>query len=40
VFKRGVGTAVLAQYLKDANKQVEVWLQVNSLFRVEGKQLV
>jgi hypothetical protein len=36
VFKRGVGTAVLAQYLKDANKQVEVWLQVNSWFRVKG----
>ena len=36
MFKRGVGTAVLAQYLKDANKQVEVWLQVNSRFRVKG----
>jgi hypothetical protein len=28
VFKRGVGVSVLAEYLKEANKQVEVWLQV------------
>ena len=29
VFKRGVGVSVLAEYLKTANKQVEVWLQVS-----------
>jgi hypothetical protein len=30
VFKRGVGVSVLAEYLKEANKQVEVWLQVSN----------
>jgi hypothetical protein len=29
VFKRGVGVSVLSEYLKEANKEVEVWLQVN-----------
>lgn len=28
VFKRGVGVAVLSEYLKSANQEVEVWLQV------------
>jgi hypothetical protein len=28
VFKRGTGVAVLSEYLKSANKKVEVWLQV------------
>lgn len=28
VFKRGVGVAVLSEYLRSANKEVEVWLQV------------
>jgi len=28
VFKRGVGVSVLSQYLQEANREVEVWLQV------------
>lgn len=28
VFKRGVGVSVLSQYLREANTQAEVWLQV------------
>lgn len=28
MYKRGVGVSVLSQYLQEANKQVEVWLQV------------
>lgn len=30
MFKRGVGVSVLSEYLKDANKEVEVWLQVET----------
>lgn len=30
VFKRGTGVAVLSEYLKSANKEVEVWLQVET----------
>lgn len=36
MFKRGVGVSVLSQYLQEANREVEVWLQVKGGGRGEG----
>jgi hypothetical protein len=33
VYRKGVGVPALARYLREANSEVEVWLQVRGVLR-------